>query len=153
MFARRDQVVFAESGTNEWIWSFPPYVQWVSEQSSVLWIQGKPGSGKSVLAKTTLSRLTSGPAALSAHSCHVTGTSSLIGSWFYSWRGGDEGTSHVSMLRSILYQLLDQDRSLFPYFRDSYRRSDWDPSNYSWLQEILMKFTREGSNASNRFYY
>jgi hypothetical protein len=35
---------------------------------------------------------------------------------------------------------------LFPYFRDSYRRSGWDPSDYSILQEILMNFTRAGSN-------
>lgn len=32
------------------------------------------------------------------------------------------GISHESMLRSILYQLLDQDQSLFQYYQDAYRK-------------------------------
>ena len=59
MFDRRDQITRAETGTNEWIWSYGPYVEWATEASGILWIQGKPGSGKSVLAKSILERFMS----------------------------------------------------------------------------------------------
>jgi hypothetical protein len=50
------------------------------------------------------------------------------------------------MLRSILYQILDQDRSLFPYFRDVYRKSYWDPEEWESLEEIFVGLSRAGSN-------
>jgi hypothetical protein len=51
MFDRRDQITRAETGTNEWIWSCPPYVKWATEASGILWIQGKPGMGNLFLQR------------------------------------------------------------------------------------------------------
>jgi len=115
MFDRRDQITRAEAGTNEWIWSYGPYVEWATEASGILWIQGKPGSGKSVLAKSILERLSS-----------MSGSEPwLIANWFYHERGGKLATSHTSMLRAILYQILKQDQTVFQYYRDDYRGADW----------------------------
>jgi hypothetical protein len=115
MFDRRDQITRAETGTNEWIWSCAPYVKWATETSGILWIQGKPGSGKSVLAKSILERLGS-----MSNSQPL-----LIANWFYHERGGKIATSHTSMLRAILYQILKQDRTVFQYYQDDYRTEDW----------------------------
>lgn len=124
MFSRREQVTHAESGTNEWIWSYEPYVEWSNEKSGILWIQGKPGSGKSVLAKTILGHLVS---TLKDRSWHVA-------DWFYNERGGERSTSHSSMLKALLFQILKQDHGLFRYYKDFYRSPDWLAS----LPEVLL---------------
>jgi hypothetical protein len=132
MFARREQIAHAESGSNEWIWSYGPYVEWARELSGILWIQGKPGSGKSVLAKTISSRLT-----------RTSGTHPwIIAHWFYNARGGQSNTSHTSMLRAILYQILDQDRRLFRYYQDAYRDLEWD--FYEELASIFSAIAKGG---------
>lgn len=55
MFARRDQVNTALPNTYQWIWDNSKYKDWYSaegtDKSSILWVQGKPGSGKYTLAK------------------------------------------------------------------------------------------------------
>lgn len=125
IFSRRDQVTHAEDGTNEWIWLHPEYRAWETEESSILWIQGKPGSGKSVLAKSIQERLSSRPQRVYSAARNMLFTRSgspSVGGWFYHGRGGAVGISHRSMLQSILYQLLDQDRSLFQYYEDTYRK-------------------------------
>lgn len=111
MHTRRNQVAVAFSGTTEWISSHSAFEDWSEEPSGILWIQGKPGSGKSVLAKSILNRVRqSAPQNL------------LMASWFYSKRGGDMGMSHTSMMRSICYQLLSQSKELFKACASIYRR-------------------------------
>lgn len=51
---RFDGISYIEEGTTKWIWTHPSYKAWTKEESAILWIQGKPGSGKSVLAKAIL---------------------------------------------------------------------------------------------------
>jgi hypothetical protein len=113
VFTRRDQVVQADAGTNEWIWTHPTYLEWRHALSGVLWIQGKPGSGKSVLTKSIVSRISAS-------------RSVLVASWFYNRRGGDIGTSEFSMIRSLVYQLLEKNRGLFRLYKQSYRQYHGD---------------------------
>ncbi|KAK3325057.1 hypothetical protein B0H66DRAFT_599245 [Apodospora peruviana] len=101
MHIRRNQVAVAFSGTTEWIKTHPTFEKWNQEESGILWIQGKPGSGKSVLAKSILNQACQSSPDL------------LMASWFYSKRGGEIGMSHTSMIRSICCQLLRQRRTLF----------------------------------------
>lgn len=74
-----------------------------------MWVEGKPGSGKSVLAKSILADIWT---ARKVYTCY----------WFFSKRGGQTLTSHSYFLRSILYQLLSQDESLFVHYRKPYRQ-------------------------------
>jgi len=46
----------------------------------------------------------------------------IIASFFYSFRDGERGKSHYNMLRSILYDILNQDESFFYQFQMEYRR-------------------------------
>ncbi|KAL6412250.1 putative kinesin [Ilyonectria robusta] len=106
---RRGRITTATVGTNHWIWQNPSYLGWQDETSSVIWIAGKPGSGKSVLAKTIQEQLltTSGSAR------------SLIAAWFYSAR--DNLVLHQQMFSALMKQLLSQEPSLFEYVKDVYR--------------------------------
>jgi adenylate kinase family enzyme len=133
--ARRDQVIDAEKGTNEWLWTNDQYQRWEAASSAILWIEGKPGSGKSVLAKSLQRKLN---AARSRTGTSMSGrgasrgdkvaivrskipSDTLVADWFYSTRMGEVGTAHLSLLRSILYQLLQQDASLFKAIASLYR--------------------------------
>jgi ABC-type molybdenum transport system ATPase subunit/photorepair protein PhrA len=70
-----------------------------------LWIKGKPGAGKSTLMKKILS--------------HFQGSSQefLIASYFFHGRGNNPlQKSPLGMMRSIVYQLLDQSNTLCQAF-------------------------------------
>ncbi|KAK3937037.1 kinesin [Diplogelasinospora grovesii] len=96
---RKSQVSPAANGTASWIWSHPVYRAFTAEDSGILWMRGKPGSGKSVLARAIQRRLLD--------------TSSLIGDWFYHRRRGGDFVRHESFVRSVLYHFLQQSPGLF----------------------------------------
>ncbi|OQU97004.1 NACHT domain-containing protein [Cladophialophora immunda] len=118
---RLEQIAAADSGTTDWLWCHRKYLGWQHSQAAILWVEGKPGSGKSVLAKAILRQLATETDQKQAW---------IIGHWFYSTRGGEKLISHESLLLSILQQLLKQDKSIFPSFEESYRRSS--PGSKQW---------------------
>jgi len=129
---RRDQVADAEPGTNQWIWGYQPYLHWEQQSSGIFWIQGKAGSGKSVLAKSIVNNVKNirqyaeSNSYMSRHSSRTPSDSKvLFADWFYSRRGGLHSISHAYMLRSILFQLLEQDPQLFKYYKKIYQGSSW----------------------------
>jgi len=109
MNIRRNRITSAKIGTNHWIWENESYCAWKKEASSVLWIAGKPGSGKSVLAKTMQERLQE----------ESRSTQVLFCWWYYSAR--DKLTSHGQMLSALLYQLLSQAPELFESVKSAYK--------------------------------
>lgn len=134
---RRDQVPKPENGTTEWIWTHPDYLKWCDKPAGILWVEGKPGSGKSVIAKSILESLR----VLSSTEA------TIICDWFYSTRGGDLLMAHISLMKSLLYQVLSQSRSLFRYFRQIYRNCP--PSSMEWvtvehLQSMLSQVAATG---------
>lgn len=132
LYTRRDQVAQAEAGTNQWIWSHPAFQAWNKMPSGILWIQGKPGSGKSVLAKSIVRQL-------------AASRSLLVASWFYSRRGGNTGISDVSMMRSISYQLLSQCRLLFRFYQNIYRKCDHHIDLSVFSEFLRLSSTQEGA--------
>ncbi|KAL7808677.1 hypothetical protein V8C26DRAFT_412845 [Trichoderma gracile] len=133
---RFDKIVKACEGTFQWLWEHPQYKAWsTSKASSILLIEGKPGSGKSTLTKYFNDfMLEEQP---SAHSA-------IVAKFFYSYRDGSLQRSHYSMLRSLLYDIISQDEAFFYHVQAEYRRQrsrdiryggvDWD---YDSLKRAL----------------
>lgn len=134
---RKTQVSPAADGTTSWIWNHAVYLRFATEHSGILWIRGKPGSGKSVLARSIQRKL------LDA-SCNMgqPANPTLIGDWFYHRRRGGEYVRHESFVRSVLYHLLEQRPLLFDqFFRNAYRSMDprrAPPWTYDLLVDILI---------------
>jgi ankyrin repeat domain-containing protein 50 len=111
---RYDKISREHKGSFEWIWTHDEYRNWSTpDASQLLYIQGKPGSGKSTLTKYFSDNLLDQePAAKSA----------TVARFFYSSREGVLQASHYSMLRSILYDILDQNEFFFYHrFQSEYR--------------------------------
>ncbi|KAM7217724.1 hypothetical protein V8F06_006858 [Rhypophila decipiens] len=102
--SRREKVQEAFSNTNQWIWYHSAYKEWKND-GGLLWISGKPGSGKSVVAKTIQRDFLD-------HSREEADE-------------GKAGISHDSMLRGLLYEMLHQREELFDIIRLHYR-SAWN---------------------------
>ncbi|RWA05858.1 hypothetical protein EKO27_g9246 [Xylaria grammica] len=112
---RREQIEKADEGTNLWIWENQQYEGWDRADRGLLWIEGKPGSGKSVLARSMQQRIF-------ASAVQTEAGFSIVAAWFYSTRLGDVGTSDISLLRSIIYEILSQEPLLFETTVEYYRR-------------------------------
>ncbi|KAF8252051.1 hypothetical protein K440DRAFT_497098, partial [Wilcoxina mikolae CBS 423.85] len=125
-------------GSLQWLWTHEQYMQWsTSNDSSLLYIQGKPGSGKSTVAKFFKDNLPK-----------QAPRNAIIASFFYSFREGEQEKSHYYMLRSILYDILYQDESFFYLFQMEYREykakcrerkgADLSKWHYNSLKKILL---------------
>lgn len=126
------------------IFSLPKYRSWVQcDQPSMLWLEGKPGSGKSTLVNFMVKELEknislgqakqrdlsqgSDPLLNSSRKGgwvfnNPTDKSTIISRFYYSFRGGNTQTSHELMLRSIVYQIWSGNSRLFSLIRDHYRK-------------------------------
>ncbi|KAF8250955.1 hypothetical protein K440DRAFT_596776 [Wilcoxina mikolae CBS 423.85] len=120
-----------KEGTCSWFWNHSEYQKWFASPSSgLLFISGKPGCGKSVLAKKLIDHL-------------QRESDASVASFFYARREGGCHTSHRSMLQSLLYDVLNQNESLFPLFQRDYRdykallpeRCEWPSSS---LEKMLL---------------
>ena len=143
MERRKATIAVAEAETNHWIWSHPSYQRWDQEPSGILWIEGKPGSGKSVLARSIQKHMLSTLGSNDASGCH-----GIVSAWFYSIR--EQLRSHHMMLRSLVLQILEQDKSLFSKSNvSSSRKRDekFRPARFHWddfkdLAQILLSISR-----------
>ena len=103
-FQREMDIGAAHDGTCQWLSSHPAYKTWVrreqvNDHGGILWIAGKPGSGKSVLIKKTINRIK-----------ELYGSSASVIAFFFNARGtSGEKTAH-GFFQSLLYQLLKQHR-------------------------------------------
>jgi ankyrin repeat domain-containing protein 50 len=113
--ARYDKISKEHEGSLEWIWTHKEYTNWsAAKVSRLLYIQGKPGSGKSTLTKYFNERLLER---------EPTAKSAIIAKFFYSYREGELQRSHYNMIRSILYDILNQNEAFFYHrFQTEYRR-------------------------------
>lgn len=72
----------------------------------------------------------------------------VIADFFYSARGGVKETNHIFMLKSLLYQVLEQQPDLYRVFQDSFRilRASTSGSilwSYDHLKKILLRLAQE----------
>ncbi|KAI1089922.1 hypothetical protein F5B19DRAFT_355003 [Rostrohypoxylon terebratum] len=145
--ARRTEVqkMGRARGTTEWILEHEVYKQWLGRDSSLLWIHGKAGSGKSTLAAALQQRLI-------PQDTHEV----LKADFFYSTLGGSTKKGHLWMLRSILYQLLEQQQNLYCFYKDSFRRvmeridRTWE---YNDLRDVLLRLGDQFDDSNDKYVF
>ncbi|KAI4921490.1 hypothetical protein J4E85_008835 [Alternaria conjuncta] len=127
---RYDDIVTAHQDTFNWALesressSWPSLAEWLRQDGGVYWINGKAGSGKSTLMKY----LYQDPRFMEILNLWARGDRLIVAD-FYFWSSGAEiQRSQEGLLRSLLWQVLDQDISLAStLFAEQYLlNADWD---------------------------
>lgn len=130
-------------GTNEWIWDHPGFISWRHQSCGSLAIVGKPGSGKSVLAKYIMTNLQNYHDDQTSNDqiSTRTGYPALLSAWFYSKRSGEQFVRHEVLLQSLLHELLEKDPGLFDMYKPIYRAAPPGPQRIWRVEEMeaLMK--------------
>ncbi|KFZ25366.1 hypothetical protein V502_00151 [Pseudogymnoascus sp. VKM F-4520 (FW-2644)] len=156
-------------GAGKRFFCHPEYCSWIQSYGpSVLWLEGKPGSGKSTLVKFMVNELEKDPSLGQArlrnpsHKSpqkgkeewifnNPTDKSTIFARFYYSFRGGNTQTNNELMLRSIVYQIWSENSRLFPLIRDRYRllkreaseankqKSFWSYDDLKWALDSLCK--------------
>ena len=134
----------AHARTCEWLLKKTEYQDWLDinktqDHHGVLWIKGKPGSGKSTLVKFAVA------------DARKTRAETAVISFFFNARGEDLEKSTLGMYRSLLYQIL----KTFPYLQtvlDCLRPNvPREGETYSWEKHDLQDlFTAAIQNLGQR---
>ncbi|KAF9063590.1 hypothetical protein BDP27DRAFT_1426756 [Rhodocollybia butyracea] len=97
-------------GTAEWILSHPQYIQWQqSEQAGTLWIQGKVGSGKTILSSAIIKALQANRAVLC---CYY---------YFDNCDNFKTKTTSRGLLQSLVLQMATRTESVHPVLHRLYK--------------------------------
>lgn len=109
----RQNLVAPPTGTTcQWLETHQVYEAWLQRSSvdacnGLLWITGKPGSGKSTIMKSALEKCKS-----AQH------PNKIIVSFFFDVKGPELTRSTVGFLRSVTYQIISQNAQLEALFID-----------------------------------
>ena len=106
---RHQEIRKAFPGSCTWIFHNESYQKWINEDRGLLWIKGKPGSGKSTVIKRILDSFAKQKAF---------GQIQLY--FFFHRRGDPLQYTQLGMLRTILYQLLSQVASVRRIFNTAW---------------------------------
>jgi Heterokaryon incompatibility protein (HET) len=131
MDSRRSTIQSAYATTCQWLLQHPAYLDWIDskkleEHYGFLWVNGKPGAGKSTLIKF-------------AHACADKKRSDgeILISYFFNARGEELERSTVGMYRALLFQLLDRAPHLQKLLDDLYSTSKYQSKSPTWTVESL----------------
>ena len=134
MDARFFGIFKALDGTCEWLFRQAEYIAWTdlklsNQQSGLLCIKGKPGAGKSTLMKMMIKQVESGE--------HEKGATVLR--FFFNSRSNTRlEVTTQGLFRSLLCQLLQQDKNLLQGFLPFYRRKVYmHGTDWEWYAEEL----------------
>jgi ankyrin repeat protein len=117
----------AAANTCGWLISHPSYVLWLETKSALLWIKGKPGSGKSTMMKHILRR--------------ENPDNTIRATYFFNGRGSQLEYQLVGLYRSLLHQLLKYSENQFLQFAARYYENKQTRGEYGlaweWEEEVL----------------
>lgn len=142
-------------GTCEWVLYSQAFQAWLSGSERVLWIQGNAGAGKTVLAKFLYRQLCDAFAgdALSsgAHTLQWASSASKLYSRprqvlaYFLDVNSPSRNSGLSVLHSLLYQLLSTEQELFRYVHGKPIFSQPQRGNFGQYAEVLSAILRDPS--------
>jgi ankyrin repeat protein len=129
-------------GTCTWILSHPAYLTWLSaEETSLLWVTGESGCGKTMLSTYLTDHLRLG---------RVSSVGPQVFYFFCDDKVGSQRDANA-ILRGILYQILQQHRKLIKHVKN---RFDLDgpslASSFSALWELFMKVVANSTSGAVR---
>lgn len=116
--SRQEEVVEAHQETFQWIFDdsgaairpWTNFVDWLKNESDTYWISGKAGSGKSTL----MNYIRQDERTMEALKAWA-GPNDIVCPSFFFWAAGSKLQKTISgLLRSLLYQILEQFRNLIP---------------------------------------
>jgi ankyrin repeat protein len=133
--ARYMDIKEAHGKTCTWILRSPTYLQWhdetkLEDNHGLLWIKGKPGTGKSTLMKSIMA------------SVRETMKGSTVVSFFFNARGQELERSTLGMYRSLLLQLLVRYPSLQKVL-DTLGLANTNFTSYTWTIESLKTLMKQ----------
>jgi protein SERAC1 len=105
MTSRQGNIQTALDDTCEWLYQTPQYIEWIHrkrivENQGLLWIKGKPGSGKSTLMKNAFQR---------ADTLHRKSQTTVVGFFFNARSTEALEKTPLGLYRSFLHQVIRQD--------------------------------------------
>lgn len=127
--------------TFQWVEGNAKLRDWMEGRSKVIWISGKLGSGKSTLTKYLFNSMKGENQRRDA-----------LASFFFHDRGRRLENSVNGFLRTLLYQLLRQNPSLFSHILPEFRAMRAKDSKLEWstpfLKDTLLSIIRESEVGS-----
>ncbi|KAH7308494.1 ankyrin repeat-containing protein [Stachybotrys elegans] len=134
MDGRQANIDYAADGTCKWLLEHEILIEWTRQDRGLLWIKGKPGSGKSTLMKYARDAIPS-----------LYGTDALAFSFFFHGRGHELQRNPLGLFRSLLHQILKRVPGAVPdlinYFEDKQTTEGECGKKWQWylqpLQTIL----------------
>ncbi|KAF3150399.1 hypothetical protein EYR41_004733 [Orbilia oligospora] len=135
---RLHSIELAHQSTCDWLFKTEQFLRWCSQHkleefNGVFWIKGKPGVGKSTIMKHIL-----------FYYQNDKDWDLSIAAYFFSAKGTVLQKSQIGMLRSLIYQLLDQDSRAYncslPFFRDKEKKHG---KSWEWFERELEIFLRQ----------
>ncbi|KAH7354297.1 hypothetical protein B0T11DRAFT_126351 [Plectosphaerella cucumerina] len=135
MDSRRGKIKQALDDTCRWLFSTPQYITWmdrreVSKDHGLLWIKGKPGSGKSTMMKE----------ALRYAEDIFSQSQTIIAGFFFNARGlNNLEKSPLGLYRSLLHQLLQQDALAMHHLASVHKQKVNANPNFQWSEEELQQ--------------
>ncbi|KAH7129663.1 ankyrin repeat-containing protein, partial [Dactylonectria estremocensis] len=135
MDGRQVKIDDAADGTCKWLLNHKTLIEWTRQHRGLLWIKGKPGSGKSTLMKYALDVLPS-----------LYGTGTLTISFFFHGRGHELQRTPVGLFRSLLHQLLKRVPGAVPdlinHFEDKQTTEGELGEKWQWHLQPLQAFLK-----------
>jgi len=106
----------AHAGTGQWLYAHPSYSKWIRREDferdhGILWITGKPGSGKSTLTKQAMLRTK-----------ELYGSSASVHAFFFNARGDALEKSEVGLYQALLGQVLKSHRHWPPEILEAFQK-------------------------------
>ncbi|MCJ1242239.1 hypothetical protein MMC14_010246 [Varicellaria rhodocarpa] len=131
MDSRRSTIKSAYSTTCKWLLKHSAYVDWIDpnklhQHHGFLWINGKPGAGKSTLMKFA-----------HAYADRERPEYEIIVSFFFNARGDNLERSTIGMYRALLFHLLKEAADLQMVWDEFHSSSGYQSQYPAWTIELL----------------
>ncbi|KAF3480029.1 ankyrin repeat protein [Arthroderma uncinatum] len=130
-------------GTGEWVTGHQAFNEWKRTRSSILWLYGKPGSGKTILSSSVIEHLRE------EYDSH----NDVLVSYFYFDFGSPAKQSTTNCLRYILSRLVTKTPVVPAELRDLYVKKCNFGSDTPALSDLIdiLKLFAESSDVNDTF--